>query len=94
MTVTVTDPMEDIAIIPGEKHLMSIPDHTGDRRILWDPRDASDLAWAEKEFKKAKKDRKMNVYNIDPQDGTQGEPMDEFDPNAAKMMFVGATAGG
>ena len=76
-----------------EKHVLSITDATGDTRIMWDPRDADEVATARKAFDEAKK-KGMLAYSVDPTDGSKGEVIRAFDPQAGKIIMARQTVGG
>lgn len=75
-----------------EKHMLSIPDATGDSRIMWDPRDPDEVKLAERHFKDALK-KGMAAFKVDKSGGT-GEQIRAFDPNAGKIIMVKQLQGG
>jgi len=83
----------DTQTAPEGKATLSIPDPTGDTRILWDPtnRDEVDLARAAFEQAKAKG---MAAFAVNPADGSQGGQIREFDPEAKAIVMVRQLQGG
>lgn len=71
---------------------MHVMDHTGDTRIEWDPNDADEVKMAKAAFDKAKKG-KMLIYKT-RRDGSRGEQIREFDPNAERIIATRQTVGG
>lgn len=67
-------------------------DTTGDTRIEWDPAKPDEVALARRAFQDAK-DKKMLIYRTRA-DGTQGELLRDFDPNAERIVCAPQTVGG
>jgi len=81
--------------VPEGMSVLSIPDETGDTRMMWTPGNAVEEAAAEAAFDAAKA-KGMLAYRVDVMTGDRtGEVIREFDPQAGKMiMMVRQTAGG
>lgn len=75
------------------KNTLHIPDHTGDARIMWDPRDADEVKIAKAAFKRAQ-EKGMIAYAVDPQGESTGEVIREFDPARGKIIMVKQLVGG
>lgn len=76
-----------------EEHMLSIPDSTGDNRIMWDPRDADEVAIARKAFNEAKK-KGMLAYAVNADGEKTGEVIREFDPTRSKIIMTKQLVGG
>ena len=67
-------------------------DRTGDTTTSWDPRRPDEVALAREAFDAAKA-KKMLIYKANT-DGTKGELLREFDPNAEKIVCSPQNVGG
>jgi len=86
--------MADGQDLPEGFAMLSIPDATGDTRLMWNPRDAEDTALAKKAFKDARK-RGMMVYLVDPNSGeSTGQVVTEFPETEGKLIAVKPIQGG
>jgi hypothetical protein len=73
-------------------NLLSIPDSTGDTRIMWDPRDKLETKIAEDAYNTAK-DKKMLAYTVG-QDGSKDEVITKFDKKLGKIIMARQPGGG
>jgi hypothetical protein len=74
--------------------MLSIPDATGDTRIMWDPSDSDEVDAARAAFNTAKA-KGMLAYTVDPDDPTKhGEVIRKFDATRGKIIMAKQTAGG
>lgn len=71
---------------------MSILDSTGDTRVEWNPNNAAEVEIARKSFDQAKK-KKMLIYKTRA-DGSRGELLRNFDPQAERIVCTPQTVGG
>lgn len=71
---------------------MNILDRTGDTKIEWNPRSRDEVAMARKAFDEAKA-KKYLTYTLNA-DGTRGELLREFDPNAERIVCTPQNVGG
>lgn len=87
MLTDLTEPPEGMA-------WMSIPDRTGDTRIMWDPtnKDEVDAAKAAYDTAKSKGMLSYLVSTADP--SKPGEVVHSFPKKAGKLIMVRQTAGG
>lgn len=86
--------MADGADLPEGFTMFSIPDPSGDTRIMWDPRNKDDLATAEAAFDSARKNG-MTVYLVNPESGeSSGEIVHKFPKKEGKLIAVRQIAGG
>lgn len=87
--------MEDLAFkdVPEGKSAMAIMGLKGDIKTVWDPRNADEVAAAKAQFDRLKAQR-FRAYRVTGKDGARGEPMDTFDPEAARMIMVPPMQGG
>jgi len=81
--------------VRDRKGLMHVLDETGDSRIEWDPENDAEVAAAEKMFNATLEIEGMKAYEVS-KDGTRNvsKPLKRFNPNAAKIIFTPAFAGG
>lgn len=77
-----------------EKNVLHIPDHTGDTRIMWDPRNPDEVATAKAAFKAAQK-QGMTAFAVNT-DGSanEGEIIREFNKDTGKIIMVKQLQGG
>lgn|SRR5262245_58376252 len=75
------------------KSFISIPDHTGDLRLMWDPRDKDEVKAAKEAFHKGKK-QGMLGYSVGDDGEQTGEVIHEFDPSLSKIIMTKQLAGG
>ena len=75
------------------KHYMACMDDTGDTKFMWsrDNRDEVDLARTT--FDSYRK-KGYAAFRVVGKDGVKGEQMNEFDPDAERIIFVKPMAGG
>lgn len=71
---------------------LHVLDQTGDIRIEWDPANEHEVEMARKAFQAAKK-KKYLTYRT-RRDGTRGEVIREFDPQAERIVAAPQTVGG
>jgi len=71
---------------------MAVMGQEGDTKQMWNPNNTFEVEQAEKQFKEYR--AKGYVAFRVTADGGQGEQMREFDPTAAKVIFVPQFQGG
>ncbi len=77
-----------------EKNVLHIPDHTGDTRIMWDPRDEDEIDAARAAFNAAKA-RGMVAYAVgEGGNPNTGEVIRDFDPAKGKIIMMKQLVGG
>lgn len=77
-----------------EEHVLHITDATGDTRLMWDPRNADEVATARAAFDAAK-GRGMMAYAVDALSGERtGEVIRTFDETQGKIIMVRQLQGG
>lgn len=79
--------------VESTQNTLSIAGPNGDTRIMWDPRIPTEVDVARKAFKKAK-EKGMLAYSVDPQSGEKGEVIQDFDPEASKIIMTQQLQGG
>jgi hypothetical protein len=89
-------PFEDV---PAGKHAFAVMGERGDTKHIWDKRKEVEVEAARVLFKKLTKPVRdggagYRAFHVTGKDGEKGDQMDEFDPNAERMIFVPAMAGG
>ena len=87
--------MADDAELPKGWTMLSIPDASGDTRIMWDPRNKDDAKIAEQSFNAARA-RGMTVFLVDPETGEQktGGQVTTFPKKEGKLIAVKQLQGG
>jgi hypothetical protein len=73
---------------------MSIMDHTGDTKLMWDSDNPDEVAAAKKTFDELVGKKKMLAYRVSKKGKQSGEVIKEFDPKAERMIITPALAGG
>jgi hypothetical protein len=71
---------------------MCVIDRTGDTKIIWDAKNEDEVEAARATFKKLKAKGYL-AYSVS-KDGSKGEVLREFDPNAEKIILSPAMQGG
>ncbi len=71
---------------------LSVMDHTGDIKLIWDSDNDDEVDLARKQFKEAKK-KGYAAFSVNKK-GDKGEVIQEFDPNAEKIIMAPPLAGG
>lgn len=76
---------------PGDFE-MAVMGKEGDVKQMWNPQNDFEVKQAKKQFDDYRKEKYV-AFRVD-KEGNKGEQMTEFDPTAAKMIFVPAFQGG
>lgn len=71
---------------------LCVMDHTGDTKTIWNKNNADEVAAAKATFNSLKK-KGYYGYRVN-RDGNKAEVMNEFDPEAEKVIMSPALAGG
>lgn len=79
--------------VPAGYVALSIPDPSGDVRIMWDPRNKDEVKTAEKAWADAR-GKGMVGHLVGAEDGEPGEVTREFPKKAGKVIMVQQLAGG
>jgi hypothetical protein len=72
---------------------MAIMDRTGDSKHMWDPGNYKEVEVMEDLFKDLTKKGYL-AYRVDKKDGSKGEVIKKFDPDAGALIMVPIVAGG
>lgn len=72
---------------------MHVLDRTGDTRTIWDPNVKEEVKAAKDQFDALKKKGYL-AYRVNPDDGSKGQVMREFDPKAGKIIMQPQMVGG
>lgn len=75
------------------KHYMAVMDETGDTKIMWSKDNAEEVAEAKETFDRHRK-KGFAAFHVTGKDGAKGTQMNEFDPNAERIIFVKQMSGG
>jgi hypothetical protein len=89
MTAVAIDLQSEGRPVTGEMLVMS---SEGDTKYAWDKRNADEVAVARETFDRFK--RKGYAAFEQTRAGAQGRRLEEFDPEAEKVIFVPALQGG
>lgn len=79
--------------LPEGWGMLSVPDATGDTRIMWDPRDKDSISTAKAAFEEAQK-KGMTAYLVGEGGESSGEVTREFPKKAGKLIMVRQIQGG
>ena len=90
-TVPTTPPAGPVPL-PYHTGKMCIMDGTGDTKVIWDSKNEVEVEVARATFKKLRKKGYL-AYTVN-KDGTTGEVITEFDPDAEKIILAPPVAGG
>lgn len=71
---------------------LAILDSTGDTKIMWDSTKPTEVEVARDTFKRLRKEG-YTIFRTDKK-GNQSERMDEFDPEAERLIAVPRIVGG
>ena len=74
------------------KHVLIIPDYTGDSRLEFDTTNATEVTDAENRFKEIVGQGRAAVAL--GENGTPGKVIKAFDPNVERTIFIPNMAGG
>lgn len=74
------------------RNIIEIMDRTGDTKQMWDSRNPEEVSNARRTFNDFKEKRYI-IYRVN-KDGSTGELMTEFDPNAERMIIMPPAFGG
>ena len=72
---------------------MSVLDHTGDYKIIWDSDKADEVEQARKTFNDLKA-KGYAAFKVTGKDGTKGEQVRAFDPHEEKLIMIPQVVGG
>lgn len=75
------------------KSVLVVPDRTGDHKIMWSKDDPNSVEVAKKSFEELKKKGYL-IYKVSGKEGARGEQMQEFDPNAERLIAIPQMQGG
>ena len=95
MTLTIPESMTDEKRFEEGRFdgVLQRLDHQGDTRIMWDRRNADEVAIAKASFDAAM-ERRALVYKAEGKDGNRGAQVREFDETAERLIVVPALVGG
>jgi DNA polymerase IIIc chi subunit len=72
---------------------IAVMDATGDTKVIWSRDNADEVEVAREQFKQFKA-KGFTAFKVRGKDGERGDQIDEFDPNAERIIFVPAMRGG
>lgn len=79
--------------VPAGHGIMHELDKTGDTRVMWDRGNPDEVAAARSQFESLTK-KGFIAYRAEGKEGTQGEVIREFDPEAERIILVKQLVGG
>lgn len=80
-------------LIERVEHHVRVIDGDGDSRFTWNPNVPAEVEEARKHFNELKTTHRYLAYTVN-EDGTPGEVMSEFDPNAKAVVMRPQLVGG
>lgn len=85
--------------VPSGKSAIAVMGEPGDTKHIWDKRKEAEVEAARTLFKKLTKPVKdggagYRAFHVTGKDGEKGEQMNEFDPEAERMILVPPMQGG
>jgi len=72
--------------------VMAIMSHRGDTKLIWNPNNTDEVENARRSFTELRA-KGYIAYSVSP-DGSKGEILREFDPNAEKIILAPPLRGG
>lgn len=85
--------MSDFRIPEGSKGEMAMMNHTGDTKVIWDPKNPDEVENARKQFDYFTKEKKFAAFAVN-KDGSKSEQIRTFDKDIEKIIFVPPLQGG
>lgn len=79
--------------VPANKHAMAVMGVEGDVKTMWDASNADEVAEAHAQYDRLRA-KGYRAFRVRGKDGSQGEQMNAFDPNAERIVFVPQMQGG
>jgi hypothetical protein len=73
--------------------MMAVMNESGDTKTIWDRTKPDEVEVARETYRKLKAKGYM-AYKVEGKDGRKGEVMDQFDPNAERVILAPAMQGG
>lgn len=84
--------LQEIELAPGQ-HIMHTLDRDGDQRVMWDKDNPDEVAAAKATFDSLKKKGYL-AYKAEGKRGDKGEVIQDFDPDAERIILAKRSAGG
>lgn len=78
--------IEEMELQPGQS-VMAVMDKTGDTKTIWDRNNEVEVEAARAQFK-IFRDKGYTAFKVVGKEGTKGEKMHDFDPNAERIIFA------
>lgn len=79
--------------VPTGKSIIHTLDNTGDTRLMWSRDNQPEVDAARDLFKTLKK-KQYTAYRAEGKEGSRGEVIHEFDPEAERIIMVPRQVGG
>ncbi len=80
------DTIENLDLKPGQS-VMAVMDKSGDTKTIWDRGNAVEVEAARAQFK-IFRDKGYTAFKVVGTEGTKGEKMHDFDPDAERIIFA------
>ena len=74
--------------------MMAEMNESGDTKVIWDKNNEAEVEAARATFDKLTKKGKYAAFHVKGNDGKQGERMNDFDPDAERIILVPQLRGG
>lgn len=84
--------VEETKLNPGQS-IMAIMDRTGDTKLIWNRDNPDEVENARRTFKDLTK-KGYTAFRVEGKDGKQGEKMNDFDPDAERIILAPRMQGG
>lgn len=91
-TAAVLDEVEEMKL-SDHQGVMAVMDATGDTKTIWDRTKPDEVAAARSVFDSLKA-KGYTAYRVKGSDGSKGEIMHRFDPEAERVIMVPPMVGG
>lgn len=83
----------EIEPVPEGHGRLYVMDKTGDTRVTWDRRNPEEVANAKRTFDELR-GKGYLAYSVSPADGSKGQQLHAFDPDAEKIILAPQMRGG
>ncbi len=84
--------IEEMKLQPGQG-VMAVMDQTGDTKLIWNRDNADEVENARRTFKDLVK-KGYTAFHVKGKEGAAGEKMNDFDPDAERIILSPKMQGG
>lgn len=87
--------LDQFSDVPEGHRAFAVLDQTGDTKTMWDPNNEDEVETARGVFERLVGMKRYSAFCVDDKDpNKKGKRMDEFDPDASRVIFVPPLQGG